>query len=120
MSLTKEQVQHIATLARLEIAGQDFDDVADKLSKIVDFVDQLRFRLAKALLPDCGSIGHMPLLANRLYHGGILRMRTLPHHGEVNQFARESECGTSESTICANVSFGSAFTVPNPYGLGPE
>ena len=34
-------------------------------------------------------------------------MRTLPHHGEVNQFARESECGTSESTICANVSFGS-------------
>jgi len=42
MSLTKEQVQHIAMLARLEIAEQDFDDVADKLSRIVDFVDQLQ------------------------------------------------------------------------------
>ncbi len=38
-------------------------------------------------------------------------MRTLPHHGEVNQFARESERGTSESTICANVAFGSKAEV---------
>jgi aspartyl-tRNA(Asn)/glutamyl-tRNA(Gln) amidotransferase subunit C len=42
MSLSKEQVQHIAMLARLEIAGQEIDDVADKLSRIVDFVDQLQ------------------------------------------------------------------------------
>jgi aspartyl-tRNA(Asn)/glutamyl-tRNA(Gln) amidotransferase subunit C len=42
MSLTKEQVQHIAMLARLEIAAHEIDDVADKLSRIVDFVDQLQ------------------------------------------------------------------------------
>ncbi len=42
MSLTKEQVQHIAMLARLEIAEQEIDEVADKLSRIVDFVDQLQ------------------------------------------------------------------------------
>ncbi len=42
MSLTKEQVQHIATLARLEISEQEFDDVADKLSRILDFVDQVQ------------------------------------------------------------------------------
>ncbi|MFT5500106.1 MAG: aspartyl-tRNA(Asn)/glutamyl-tRNA(Gln) amidotransferase subunit C [Woeseiaceae bacterium] len=42
MSLTKEQVQHIATLARLKLADEEFDDVVDKLSRIVDFVDQLQ------------------------------------------------------------------------------
>ncbi|MGI9202851.1 MAG: Asp-tRNA(Asn)/Glu-tRNA(Gln) amidotransferase subunit GatC [Woeseiaceae bacterium] len=42
MSLTKEQVQHIATLARLQLEDSEFDDVVDKLSKIVEFVDQLQ------------------------------------------------------------------------------
>ena len=42
VSLTKEQVQHIATLARLELAEEQFDDVVAKLSKIVEFVDQLQ------------------------------------------------------------------------------
>jgi hypothetical protein len=31
----------------------------------------LRFRLAKAPLPERGWIGHMPLLANRHYLGGF-------------------------------------------------
>jgi hypothetical protein len=38
----------------------------------IDLVDQLRFRLAKAPLPDSGWIGHMPLLANRLCLGRFL------------------------------------------------
>lgn len=42
MSLTKDQVQHIALLARLQLADDEFDDVVDKLSRIVDFVDQLQ------------------------------------------------------------------------------
>jgi aspartyl-tRNA(Asn)/glutamyl-tRNA(Gln) amidotransferase subunit C len=42
VSLTKEQVQHIATLARLQLEEGEFDDVFAKLSKIVDFVDQLQ------------------------------------------------------------------------------
>ena len=41
MSLDKDQVQHIAVLARLKLADQDFDQTVEKLSKIVDFVDQL-------------------------------------------------------------------------------
>ncbi len=41
MSLDKDQVQHIAMLARLEIADAETADVVDKLSRIVDFVDQL-------------------------------------------------------------------------------
>jgi aspartyl-tRNA(Asn)/glutamyl-tRNA(Gln) amidotransferase subunit C len=42
VSLSKDQVQHIALLARLELGEGEFDDVVDKLSRIVDFVDQLQ------------------------------------------------------------------------------
>jgi aspartyl-tRNA(Asn)/glutamyl-tRNA(Gln) amidotransferase subunit C len=41
VSLDKDQVQHIAVLARLKLADHDFDQTVEKLSKIVDFVDQL-------------------------------------------------------------------------------
>ena len=42
MSLSKEQVQHIAQLARLELAEDQFDDVVAKLSSIVAFFDRLQ------------------------------------------------------------------------------
>jgi aspartyl-tRNA(Asn)/glutamyl-tRNA(Gln) amidotransferase subunit C len=42
VSLTRDQVQHIALLARLRLEESEFDDVVDKLSRIVDFVDQLQ------------------------------------------------------------------------------
>ena len=41
MSLDKDQVQHIAVLARLRVADDEIADTVDKLSRIVDFVDQL-------------------------------------------------------------------------------
>ena len=51
VSLTKDQVQHIATLARLKLAASEFDDVVDKLSRIVDFVDQLQAAPTDDVLP---------------------------------------------------------------------
>ncbi|NNC78204.1 MAG: Asp-tRNA(Asn)/Glu-tRNA(Gln) amidotransferase subunit GatC [Woeseiaceae bacterium] len=42
MSLDKDQVQHIAMLARLRLADDEFAETVDKLSRIVDFVDQLQ------------------------------------------------------------------------------
>ncbi len=41
MSLDKEQVRQIAMLARLDITDAEIPDTVDKLSRIVDFVDQL-------------------------------------------------------------------------------
>ena len=41
MSLDKDQVQHIAMLARLKLADNEFAETVQKLSRIVDFVDQL-------------------------------------------------------------------------------
>jgi len=42
VSLSKNEVQHIATLARLEVGEDEAADVVDKLSRIVDFVDRLK------------------------------------------------------------------------------
>lgn len=41
MSLDKQQVQHIAMLARLKLSEKEFAQSVEKLSRIVDFVDQL-------------------------------------------------------------------------------
>lgn len=51
VSLTRDQVQHIAMLARLRLAEQEFDDVVAKLSRIVDFVDQLQAAPTGNVLP---------------------------------------------------------------------
>ena len=41
MSLDKDQVRHIAALARLNLTDDEYAESVAKLSKIVDFVDQL-------------------------------------------------------------------------------
>ena len=51
MSLDKDQVQHIAVLARLRIADDESADVVDKLSRIVDFVDQLSQADTEGVVP---------------------------------------------------------------------
>jgi aspartyl-tRNA(Asn)/glutamyl-tRNA(Gln) amidotransferase subunit C len=51
MSLTRDQVEHIAVLARLELGEDEFGDVVDKLSRIVDFVDQLQAAATDDVLP---------------------------------------------------------------------
>lgn len=51
MSLDKDQVRHIAMLARLEITDAEIPDTVDKLSKIVDFVDQLSRAPAEGVVP---------------------------------------------------------------------
>jgi len=51
VSLTRDQVQQIAILARLKLADAEFDDVVDKLSRIVDFVDQLQAAPTDDVLP---------------------------------------------------------------------
>jgi aspartyl-tRNA(Asn)/glutamyl-tRNA(Gln) amidotransferase subunit C len=41
VSLDRKQVQHIAMLARLEVTDDELAETVEKLSKIVEFVDQL-------------------------------------------------------------------------------
>ncbi len=51
MSLDKDQVQHIAMLAMLRLADDEFADTQDKLSRIVDFVDQLSAAPTDGVVP---------------------------------------------------------------------
>lgn len=62
MSLDKEQVQHIAMLARLRLAEDEFSETVDKLSRIVDFVDQL----GRAATDDVVPMAHPLNEAQRL------------------------------------------------------
>ncbi len=41
MSLSKDQVKHIAMLARLKLTDDEYAESVEKLSRIVDFVAQL-------------------------------------------------------------------------------
>jgi aspartyl-tRNA(Asn)/glutamyl-tRNA(Gln) amidotransferase subunit C len=51
VSLDKDQVQHIAMLARLRLADEEFAETLDKLSRIVAFVDQLSSLPTDDVLP---------------------------------------------------------------------
>lgn len=51
VSLSKDQVQQIAMLARLTIDEDEMVDVVDKLSRIVDFVDQLQAAPTEKVVP---------------------------------------------------------------------
>jgi aspartyl-tRNA(Asn)/glutamyl-tRNA(Gln) amidotransferase subunit C len=49
--MDKDQVQHIAMLARLRVADEEIADTVDKLSRIVEFVDQLSQADTAGVLP---------------------------------------------------------------------
>ena len=51
MSLSKDQVQHIAKLARLELSDDEYAESVKKLSKIVDFVDHLSEADTEGVVP---------------------------------------------------------------------
>ena len=51
MSLDKDQVRHIATLARLNLTEDEYAESVEKLSRIVDFVDQLAQADTEGVVP---------------------------------------------------------------------
>ena len=62
MSLDKDQVHEIATLARLNIGDDELAETTEKLSRIVDFVDQL----SQADTTDVVPMAHPLDVAQRL------------------------------------------------------
>jgi len=62
VSLDKDQVESIAVLARLRLGDDEIAETVDKLSRIVDFVDQL----SQASTEDVVPMAHPLDLAQRL------------------------------------------------------
>ena len=42
LSLNKDQIKYLAVLSRMNLQDSETNDVVDKLSRIVEFVDQLQ------------------------------------------------------------------------------
>lgn len=42
MQLTKQEIQHIAKLARLELSDAEFEKYGGQLSAVLDYIDQLK------------------------------------------------------------------------------
>jgi len=42
LSINKDQIKYLSILSRMNIDESEINDVEDKLSKIIDFVDQLQ------------------------------------------------------------------------------
>ena len=42
MSINKDQIKYLSLLSRMDIQDSEINDVEEKLTKIIDFVDQLQ------------------------------------------------------------------------------
>ena len=63
MSLSQKELENIARLARLKIAGDDLQSVAEDLTRILDFVE----RLSAADTADVTPMAHpLPGMTQRL------------------------------------------------------
>jgi aspartyl-tRNA(Asn)/glutamyl-tRNA(Gln) amidotransferase subunit C len=78
VSLDKDQVQQIATLARLKLGDDEYAESVEKLSKIVDFVDQL----SQADTTDVVPMAHPLDVAQRLRPDVVTESNERDHYQE--------------------------------------
>jgi aspartyl-tRNA(Asn)/glutamyl-tRNA(Gln) amidotransferase subunit C len=78
VSLDKDQVQQIATLARLKLSDDEYAESVEKLSKIVDFVDQL----SQADTSDVVPMAHPLDVAQRLRPDAVTETNDREHYQE--------------------------------------
>lgn len=78
MSLDKDQVQQIATLARLKLSEDEYVESVKKLSKIVDFVDQLSQADTSGVIP----MAHPLDVAQRLRPDAVTEPNDRDHYQE--------------------------------------
>jgi aspartyl-tRNA(Asn)/glutamyl-tRNA(Gln) amidotransferase subunit C len=86
MSLSPDEVRHIAHLARLRIEEDDIADYAGNLSRIVDFVDQLGQADTESVTP----MAHPLEMAQRLREDTVTET---DHRDEYQKNAPATEQG---------------------------
>jgi len=78
VSLDKDQVQQIATLARLKLGDDEYAESVEKLSKIVDFVDHLSEADTSGVIP----MAHPLDVAQRLRPDVVTESNERDHYQE--------------------------------------
>ena len=70
MSLSKQEVEHIAKLARLELSDEQKELYREQLSAILDYIAKLRELDTKDVIPTAGGgLRQMPLRADEAHPG---------------------------------------------------
>ena len=85
VSLDKDQVQQIATLARLKLGDDEYAESVEKLSKIVDFVDHL----SEADTTDVVPMAHPLDVAQRLRPDVVTEPNERDHYQENASFVTD-------------------------------
>ncbi|MDP2736297.1 MAG: Asp-tRNA(Asn)/Glu-tRNA(Gln) amidotransferase subunit GatC [bacterium] len=57
MQLSKDEIQHIAKLARLELTGEELKKYGDQLSAVLNYIDQLKEVDTKGVEPTAQVTG---------------------------------------------------------------
>ncbi|MFH1583160.1 MAG: Asp-tRNA(Asn)/Glu-tRNA(Gln) amidotransferase subunit GatC [Candidatus Falkowbacteria bacterium] len=57
MQLSKDEIQHIAKLARLELTGEELKKYGGQLSAVLNYIDQLKEVDVKGVLPTAQVTG---------------------------------------------------------------
>lgn len=57
MSLSKQEIQHIAKLARLELTDAELEKYGGQLSNVLNYIDQLKEVEVKGVLPTAQVTG---------------------------------------------------------------
>ncbi len=87
MSLTRNQVQQVSLLARLQLDDQELDLMTSQLSQIVEYVEQLSELNTDGVKPMAHGIEQFNVFADDISHSSLDREAAL---GNAPQ--RDDEC----------------------------
>ena len=77
MALTREEVQHIATLCRIGITGEELDEMREQLSRILDMFQALQEVDTEGIEPTGHSVSPETVLRGDLPGSSSLREEVL-------------------------------------------
>jgi len=91
MSLTREQVAHIAELAKLELSGAEIESMTRQLSEILDYAAMLNQLDTDALAPTASVIPNQNIMRADLVAPSLTRataLRNAPDTDSPREFLR--------------------------------
>jgi aspartyl-tRNA(Asn)/glutamyl-tRNA(Gln) amidotransferase subunit C len=86
MTLTLEEVEHIATLARLELTAEEKERYRQQLSDILEYASRLQSLETSGVLPTSGIIPGQSTMREDASRPGLKREDLLQNAPEVENF----------------------------------
>ncbi|HUS38396.1 MAG TPA: Asp-tRNA(Asn)/Glu-tRNA(Gln) amidotransferase subunit GatC [Pirellulales bacterium] len=87
MSLTRETVEKVSLLARLQLSDDELDTMTDQMGKIVQYIEQLSELNTDEVQPMAHAVELLNVFADDIVHESFDRERML-----ANAAQRDEEC----------------------------